>query len=153
MEVRREKIVNLWRFNIPQLVATIISVGGVGVAMVLYISAIKSDVTLNQAEIQTLKAARDQRAQAVDNQIATLNTAVNQIPTLSYRVGLNEAGIVAANKRVDDIQNSVVQAIENFRKDLSDLSTDVKVQSNKIDTLSKKVDSFKSTAWQMRAQN
>lgn len=141
-EVNKEKVVNVWRVNLPQIVTTLIAAGGTIVTIVWAISDIRTDVTVNANDVKAIHDQMQGRQTYVDTQINTINNQLRDMQNYGYRITTAEANIDSANKRIDSITNTINTAVEGIRTDIGDLKTKVEVQSNKIDTLGKKVDSL-----------
>lgn len=144
-EVNRDKVVNVWRVNLPQIVTTVIAAIGSIVTIVWAVGSLRTDVTVNTKDIKRIQDTMQGRQTYVDTQINTINNKLNDMGNYGYRITTAEANIDSTNKRVDQITSTINTAVEGIRKDISDLTTKVEVQSNKIDTLGKKVDQLSSS--------
>lgn len=135
-----ETVVNWRRFNVPQIVTTLIAVGATGVGIVVYIGNMKAELALHEAVLEQIKTDRANTSQAVNARFTDIQSQLSLLSNIPYRMTTAEASIIAANKRIDDLSTNVIGAMESLRSSVGDLKTKVEVQSNKIDTLSKKVD-------------
>lgn len=100
-------------------IATILTVLGVG----WYVSSYVKDLETGLAE--------QQRA------TESIRESVAPLTTIPLRVQNLEAADAVINNRLDRLGDTIIEAL---RKDISDVSVKVEVQSNKIDTLNDKVD-------------
>jgi hypothetical protein len=155
LEVNKDRTVNIWRINVPQVVATFIAAIGTVASVVWIIGGIKTEVSLNRSANEEQDRNFAERRSYVDAQITILNSQLKDLATVPYRVTVNEAKIDATNQRVDKIQSNMNASVESIKDAVGALATKVEVQSNKIDTLSKKVDGLNNpgSAFRMRAEN
>lgn len=133
MNQNRQLNVNWFNINVP----TILAVIGTAIGLVKYIDSI------------------DDRTETLTNSVSDIKTQLQSLNDIPFRV-LTSEGLInqldarqkesstQLNARIDRISETVVNAFEVIRKDIGSLSTDVQVQSNKIDNLSDKVDKMDS---------
>jgi len=129
----RQLNVNWFNINVP----TILAVIGTAIGLVKYIDSI------------------DDRTETLTNSVSDIKTQLQSFNDIPFRV-LTSEGLInqldarqkesstQLNARIDRISETVVNAFEVIRKDIGGLSTDVQVQSTKIDNLSDKVDRMDS---------
>jgi chromosome segregation ATPase len=111
-------------FNIP----TLLSVGGVIVAMVTGWADVNS-------RIENMEAYRADRSRSTDANFAAINMQLGQLSNIPYRVQQTETRLEETGKRIDRLSETIINSLDNIRKDLNGLSTRVEVMSGKLDTL------------------
>jgi predicted nucleic acid-binding Zn-ribbon protein len=129
---------------------TLIPIGMALFAGAIYINTQLTSLEARLNQTESFRASRTAQTdqnfvqltaaiQAMQNNIAKQNAETSN---LNYRMGQNEAGIEAASKRMDRIADTVLTAVESIKRDLGTLSTEVKLGTQKTDTLSSKIDSL-----------
>ncbi len=113
-EMRQDTVVtwNWFRLNVP----TIIAIAGVG----LYI---------NNGLRDAIKSTDD-----LKGSIDRVQTIIEPVPNITYRLQRAEENITAANTRIDNLSNTMINNIDLIRRDVNRLTTQVEVMSTRLQT-------------------
>lgn len=117
---------NWARFNVPQIITTVITVGGVGVAVVMYSSG-----TRGMAELNTYRLDQQERT------IQLIQAQLSALTPLGFQVPATQATVDANNKRVDRMVDNFTTQMSEMQKSINTLTTQVQVLSNQIQEMGK----------------
>lgn len=121
--------VRWFQFNVPGIVATIVTVLGTGWAVANYISDLES-------RVEKIEEYRVTRSAITDAKFLDIQTTLGALNNMPYRVNILEQQNSAVNLRIDRFTEVISNTMELIRKDVGALSTKVEVMSQKLDSLS-----------------
>lgn len=124
METERGIHINWLRFNVPSIVAVVAA----AVSVMAYINSLENRV----AKIEEYRVTR---SALVDRKFDDIQTALNPVSNMPYRVGILEAQQLATNLRIDRFTEVITNTMEMIRKEVSELSTKIEVLGTKVDAL------------------
>lgn len=116
--------INWLRFNVPSL----FSIVGAAVAVVVYVNTLDNRVA-------KMEDYRTTRTMIVDNRFNDIQTSLQPLVNLPYRVNVLEQQNIATNARIDRFSEAISTTMELIRKDVNGLSTKVEVLGTKIDNI------------------
>lgn len=122
---------NWFNVNMP----TIIAVAGAAIGIITYVNHL-------DARIEQVELSRSMRSGQMDKTFADISAQLSALNNLPYRMGQVEANVGNSNQRMDRIAESVLGSVEGIKKDVAELSTQVRLVNQKQDILSGKVDSL-----------
>lgn len=115
---------NLWNFNLPQIVTTIIAVGGVGWAIATSLNGMENRLVAVEGKIAQSEISYASRRAATDERFKKIEDNMEPIGSLVIRV-----------KALEDIAAEGIKTQQKTVDALNDMRVAVGVLSNKIDNL------------------
>lgn len=124
MQQSREVNVNWLRINVPS-VATIVATG---IVVAMYVQNLAS-------KIDAIEQSRTARSDLVDKNFDQIQSQLQPLVNLPYRMGNVEQGLLTTNQRMDTYLQTLGQKIDGVSDRVNGLTTKVEVLSQKIDAL------------------
>ncbi len=124
MNQNREVNVNWLRINVPSVVSILIT----GAIVSMYIQSLAS-------RIDQQEQYRVSRSAETDKNFDAIQTQLQPLSNLPYRVNVVEQGLLATNQRVDQYLQTLGAKIDGVSDRVNGLSTKVEVLSQKIDAI------------------
>lgn len=113
--------VNWGTFNVPTIAGMF--------AVFAAVWSLSGHLERLDARLDTIEQSRANKAAEFNEQIKTINTAIAQIPNLTYRLTVAEQGIVSVNARVD----RMADALADLRDGIGKINTSLEVLTQKMD--------------------
>lgn len=118
----------------PQVdIGSLIAVVGVAVAMVTNYNTLQNNQDKVKIWQETLEKQIAERRVLIDARFSALEAKVAPIEAVQFRLGKQEADIVAANARVDRIVDSFSDQLKELRKDVNAVGTKVEVLTRSLE--------------------
>ncbi|WP_454812855.1 hypothetical protein [Labrys neptuniae] len=118
----------------PQVdIGSLIAVVGVAVAMVTNYNTLQNNQDRVKIWQENLEKQMAERRVLVDTRFSALEAKIAPIEAVQFRLGKQEADIVAANSRIDRIVDSFSEQLKELRKDVNAVGTKVEVLTRSLE--------------------
>lgn len=118
----------------PQVdIGSLIAVVGVAVAMVTNYNQLQNNQDKVKIWQETMEKQIAERRVLIDARFSALEAKVAPIEAVQFRLGKQEADIVAVNSRIDRIVDSFSDQLKELRKDVNAVGTKVEVLTRSLE--------------------
>ncbi|MGJ4858911.1 hypothetical protein ACN6KF_004917 [Labrys sp. La1] len=118
----------------PQVdIGSLIAVVGVAVAMVSNYNTLQNNQDRVKIWQENLEKKMAERRVLIDTRFSALEAKIAPIEAVQFRLGKQEADIVATNSRVDRIVDSFSDQLKELRKDVNAVGTKVEVLTRSLE--------------------
>lgn len=124
MQQSKEVNVNWLRINVPSVASVVVT----GVLVAMYVQSLAS-------AIDNIEQNRAARSDLVDKNFDQIQSQLQPLVNLPYRMGNVEQGLLTTNQRIDQYLRTLGDKIDGVSDRVNGLTTKVEVLAQKIDAL------------------